>query len=162
MNSRTKLIACALVLVAGAFLLALLASPAMAGPRDAAILVTRALPAQAETVTSTAIDTGKSTAGVQSIPADFVLVAPALTTQLLADAATMTYTVKWSANADLSAPTTYITGAIVQTGAGGAGAATATYRFRLPSTAARYVFFTVTASGATDVSSKSATLDIDF
>jgi hypothetical protein len=65
-----------------------------------------------------------------------------------------------SANADLSSPTTKIASAIVQTGAGGVGAAAATYRFRAASDWPRYVGFTaVSGVSTTDASALSATLE---
>ena len=127
--------------------------------QDAALVQTVALPNGAATVTSTAIDTGVSTRDAQQVPGvEYQISAPALTTGQLANGSTMTYTVQWSASANLSSPTTYITGAIVQTGAGGAGAAAATFNFRLPSAAGRYVFITVTNSGAGNASTVNATL----
>jgi hypothetical protein len=72
---------------------------------------------------------------------EFLLTAPAMTTAQMPDAKTMKYDILYSVNADLSAPTTYITAAITQTGAGGVGCAAATFRFRLPSDALRYVGF---------------------
>lgn len=151
------------ILLAILTLLALAAFAFATSPnlRDAALKITRALPAAASaTVTSTAIDTGAATSLASQQGIEYLLTAPALTTTMAPDTRTMTYTIKWSANADLSAPTTYITGAIVQTGAGGVGAALATFRFKLPSTAARYVFFTVTSGASiTDSSAVSATLE---
>jgi hypothetical protein len=147
----------AVVAVAMTFVLSSYAT----GPnvQDAATIQTVALPNGAATVTSTAIDTGASTRDAQQVPGiEYQISAPALTTGQLANAATMTYTVQWSANANLSGPTTYINGAIVQTGAGGAGAAAATFNFRLPSAAGRYVFITVTNSGAGNASAANATL----
>jgi hypothetical protein len=131
--------------------------------RDASLKVTRALPSGAATVTSTAIDTGKTTAlGNQSGAVEYLLSAPALAVGELANGSTMTYNILWSDAAALSAPTTHIAAAIVQTGAGGAGATAATYRFRLPSTAGRYIFITAVNSAAADASAKSATLEALF
>ena len=134
-----------------------MAAPAV---RDAALKILRALPAGAATVISAAIDTGNGVVGDSVIAGDFELVAPALTVARLADATTVTYNICWSANANLSAPVTYIAGAIVQLGAGGVGAVGSTYKFRLPSTADQFIFFTAVKTGAADASGVSATLDL--
>jgi hypothetical protein len=134
-----------------------------AGVRDATIKVTRAMPPSTQAVTSTAIDTGKSTSlGKQHIDADFVLEAPAVTQAELPDGKTFTYAVAMSDNANLSSSSTLYPSVIVQTGS--TGAAAAEFRFRIPTTAKRYIFFTVTPSdsGTGDASGKSATLDLDF
>ena len=73
----------------------------------------------------------------------------------------MKYDIVWADSADLQTnPVTYITSAIVQTGAGGAGAAGQTFRFRLPSTAKRYVGFKATNSAAGNASGANATLEV--
>lgn len=129
--------------------------------RDANLKVTKALPGSATNVTSTSIDTGKTTAaGVQPGDVEFLLSAPALTTAMLGDAATMKYDILTSDSADLSNPVAYITTALTQTGAGGAGAAASTFRFRLPSDAKRYVGFKATNSAAGNASTVSATLEL--
>lgn len=133
------------------------------GVRDALLKLSRLLPASTAAVTSTAIDTGASTGDAfQGGDVEYLLTAPLVTTAQLPDAKLFTYSISCSANADLSSPTVLITGAIVQTGAGGVGAAAATYRFRLPSNASRYIFFTVTpsASGTGDASGATATLEV--
>lgn len=130
--------------------------------RDAALKLTRILPSAASTtVTSTSIDTGASTADAsQGSGVEYLLTAPALTTTMAPDTRTMTFNIIVSANADLSAPTTKIAGAIVQTGAGGVGAALATYRFRAASDWPRYVGYTIVSGvSITDSSTLSATLE---
>ena len=103
------------------------------GLQDAQLNTALALPnGAASTTTAAPIDTGKSTAlGSQSGDFEFLLTAAALTTSQLADAATMKHDILMSDNADMSSPTTLISSAITQTGAGGAGAggaATGAYR----------------------------------
>ncbi len=129
--------------------------------KDASCKLTRALPASNTTVTTaTSLETGKVTAaGHTPGTVEYLLTAPALTVGQLANASTMTYNIIVSANSNLSSPTTLIAGAIVQTGAGGAGAAGNTYRFRLPSNTSAYVGFTATNSAAADASAASATLE---
>jgi hypothetical protein len=151
-----------MLLTVGALLACLALTAFATGPnlRDASLKVTKALPNGADNVTSDAIDTGvKPGLGTQTLDVEYLLSAPALAVADLADAATMTYDILVSANADMSSPTTLIAAAIKQTGAGGAGAAAATYRFRLPSSAARYLAFKATNSGAGDASDKSGTLE---
>ena len=120
--------------------------------RDAALKLSKALPNGAANVTSTSIDTGKTTSLAEQGGGGFeyLLTAPAMNTTQMPDAKTMKYDILFSANSDLSSPTTYITAAITQTGAGGVGCAAATFRFRLPSDALRYIGFKATGSAAGD------------
>lgn len=131
--------------------------------QDASLILALALSNGAGTVTSGAIDTGDLTKNaVQPGDMEYVLTAPALTTAQLANAATMTYNIITSANANLSSPTVLIPGAIVQTGAGGTGAAAATYTFRLPPEAQEFVGFQAVNSGSGNCSGASATLTPNF
>lgn len=75
----------------------------------------------------------------------FELAAPALTTAQLTDAKVVTYTLEDSADgSSFAAVDPLIT--TTQTGAGGAGAAAKTIRFRLPANTRRYVRIAQTAS----------------
>lgn len=139
--------------------LAMMAGPAL---KDALVKLTKALPDGATTSTSDALDTGVSTRGVLLGDLELKLSAPALTTGELPDAVTVTYNVITSANSSLAGNTTLISGAIVQTGASSAGAAAATYNFKIPSTAGRYVGFNAVGSGNGTRSGKSATLEALF
>jgi hypothetical protein len=154
------------VLTIGIAVLALIAVLGMASPavRDALVKATRALPASTTAVTSGAIDTGKGSAGDQVANVDFLLSAPVATITQLPDTKTFTYAVIMSDDADLSSSTTLYPSVIVQTGATGGSAAAATFRFRIPSTAKRYIGFTVTpsASGTGDASAATATLEVMF
>ena len=70
------------------------------------------------------------------------------------------YSISQSDNADLSSPTVLYSSVIVQTGAGGAGAAAATYTCRLPVDVKRYVGVRIVSGASTaDASSVSATLE---
>jgi hypothetical protein len=120
--------------------------------RDSQLALTLALPAAASsTVTSTGIDTGETTPNaVQTGNYEFLLTAPALTTTILPDTKTMTYNLIAADDVALSVnPTTLVAAAILQTGAGGVGAAKATYRYRLPSVSQRYVGFNVVSGALT-------------
>lgn len=133
--------------------------------RDADLRKTRALPASASaTVDGAIIDLGQTTNGRLLADFDFLLTAPAVNATMAPDTRTFTYSILTSANSDLSSPTVVQPGVIVQTGAGGAGAASTTYRFRLPSSAtARYVGVRVVSGASTaDASTVSATLEALF
>ncbi len=131
--------------------------------KDAQVKISVALPNGAATATPTAgIDTGKvdtGSIGYQEGDFEFILTAPALTTVQQPDGKTTIYNIITSANSDLSAPTTLMPAVITQTGAGSAGSAAATYRFRLPSNSQRYVGFNAVGSTTGDNSAKTATLE---
>ena len=132
---------------------------------DIQVRIKLALPASTSAVTSGAFDTGKTTAlatGVEKY--ELLITAPTLTTAQLPDAKTMTYKLINSANADLSSPSDLLASLIVQTGAGGVGAALATKRVKVPSDALRYIGLVITpsASGTGDASGATATLQPEF
>jgi hypothetical protein len=128
--------------------------------RDAGLKLTRALPNGAANVSSSSIDTGNSASqGSQPGEVEYLLSAPAMNATQMPDAKTMKYDILFSDSADLSGPTTYITAAITQTGAGSAGCAAATFRFRLPSNANRYIGFKATGSASGDSTTATATLE---
>ena len=129
---------------------------------DNELTETRALPNGAATVEGAAIQLDNSANGDFVAPCDVKISAPALVVGDLADAATMKYDLITSVNADLSASTTLVNDAITQTGAGGAGAAAATWQGRLPNNVAKYLGLSITNSGAGDASDKSATLQLLF
>lgn len=131
---------------------------------DAQLTKTKALPAAATSITTDAIDleaqVGSNTAFLASC--ELKVTAPVLTTGELPDAQTMTYLIEMDNDAAFGSPTTLHPTIIVQTGAGGAGAAAATKRFRLPSDVERYVRLKATKSGAGSAATKSATLSLLF
>lgn len=128
--------------------------------KDELLKVTKALPNGAAAVTSDSIDTGKSSRGDHLAPCELLLSAPALTTTQQPDAKTLTYDILGSDNADLSAPSVTVAGVIVQTGAGGAGAAAAEYRYALPSNGPRYWGFKATGSASGNSSTASGTIQM--
>ena len=71
----------------------------------------------------------------------------------------MIYDILTSDAANLGTPTT-LAAVLTQIGAASAGAATASYRFRIPSNAKRYVGFKATGSASGDSSAASATLEV--
>lgn len=129
--------------------------------KDANLKLTRALPNGAASVTSaSAIDTGKTTTqGSPNREVEFLISAPAMNTTQMPDAKTMKYDVVMSDSSDLSGPTTLIAAGITQTGASSAGCAAATYRFKLPSNAKRYVGLKATGSASGDATGATATLE---
>lgn len=137
--------------------------------KDANLKDTCTLPAGALTTYSAGIDLRGSAPYSGSSRPDFVancemlLTAPALTTVQLPDAQTVTYSIQ---SADDSAfgtnLTTVAASCLVQTGAGGAGAASATVRYRPATNAQRYFRLKAVKVGAADASGASATLDLVF
>jgi len=131
--------------------------------KDASLKLTRALPASTSAVTSTALDTGKTTSlGAQPGEVEFLISAPAVSLAALPDTKTMTYALVQSSAADLSGATVLFDNLIIQTGATGTDpAVAATKRLRLPSDALRYIGLRITpsASGTGDASGVSATLE---
>jgi hypothetical protein len=128
--------------------------------RDALLSVTKALPNGAAAVNSDGIDLGHSTNGEHHANCVLLIESPALLTGDLADAATLTFDVDDSA--DNSSFTAIAKGVMVQTGAGGAGAAAKSVKFRLPPQVRRYVRVTATKTGAGDASDKSLTASLVF
>lgn len=129
---------------------------------DAQLVVTKALPNGAASVTTDGFDLGHGTTGDFLANCELVISAPALVVGDLADAATMTYIVQHDTDAAFGTVATLIDNALVQTGAGGAGAAAATATIRLPSTTKRHVRVKATNSGAGDASDKSVTVSLKF
>ncbi|MCE9605072.1 MAG: hypothetical protein K8U03_09255 [Planctomycetia bacterium] len=129
------------------------------GLKDALLKVTKVLPNGAASTTSDAIDLGLSSKGDFVAPVEFKLTAPALGVTPLADAKTMKYSIVHSDNSDLSSPSTLMTDVIVQTGAGGIGAVTASATVRLPVDVKRYIGCKATGSTTGDASASSMTLE---
>lgn len=131
--------------------------------KDAGLTLTLALPASATTAYATpGIDTGKTTdQAVQAADVELLLTAPALTTAQLGDAATMKYSILMDTVNPIDGSSVVLHADILtQTGAGGAGAAGATKRFKLPSDALRIIGLKVVNSAAGDASGVSATLEV--
>lgn len=129
--------------------------------KDALVKNTRALPASASaTVDGAAIDLGHSGKGDFVQKCEFKLSAPAVNATMAPDTRTFTYSIIHSDNADLSSPAVLYSSVIVQTGAGGAGAAAAEATVRLPVDVKRYVGVRiVSGASTTNASAVSATLE---
>ena len=136
--------------------------------RDSQLTISLAGPAAASTTVTSAVnnfDSGETTAlAVQPGLMEFLLTAPALNATILPNAATMTYQIVAADDAALSVNlTVLLPGAIVQTGAGGVGAALATRRWRMPTVCQRYIGFQITSSvGTTTAVAAIATMESVF
>ena len=129
---------------------------------DAQLQRSFALPNGANTTNSTGIDLESTPSGSFVADTEIVINAPALTTGELGDTQTITYSLRQSANADFSGDSELLGGLIVQTGAGGAGAAAAERRVRLPTNVQRYVRLRAVKTGASNASTKSGTMKMVF
>lgn len=129
---------------------------------DAALKRTFALPNGAATTNSTGIDLESNPGGSFVADTEVVINAPALTTTEIGDTQTITYSLRHSDAADFSGDSELLGGLIVQTGAGGAGAAAAEKRVRLPSDVKRYVRLRAVKTGASNASTASATAKLVF
>ena len=90
---------------------------------------------------------------------ELLLTAPALATGVMGDGKTMIYTVETDSDPAYGSLT--VVGTILtQTGAGGAGAAAATSRFKFPTNIERYVRVKATGSTTGNCSSSSMTVEI--
>jgi hypothetical protein len=129
---------------------------AVLGLADKTYTITQALPNGAASTTSSGIDLETvSTSADLLADIEFSVFAPALTTTELGDTQTITYIVQTATDAAFTSPTDLIASLFVQTGAGGAGAATNTKRFRLPTNVQRYVRIKATKTGASNASTAS-------
>jgi hypothetical protein len=128
--------------------------------RDAQLKGVLPLPTGASAVRGAAINLNTGSRDQFLAECEILITAPALVVGQLANASIMTYDLTMSVNADGSSPTVIYPGIIVQTGAGGVGAAAATKRARLPLDVAGYVCLQVTNSAAANASAASATLEI--
>ena len=130
--------------------------------QDAQLTKTKALPNGAATIYTDGIDLGVSANGRHLAQCELEISAPALATADLGDAATMKYSVEMDTDSAFGSATALFTDVLTQTGAGGAGAAAATKRVRLPSDVERYVRVKAVNSAAGDASDKSVTAKLLF
>jgi len=130
------------------------------GLADYSLQVTKALPNGAATVVTDGIDLEVSAQANTVAQFELRVAAPALVTADLPDTETMKYDVYHDTASDFSTEALLLRDVIVQTGAGGAGAAAQTVGVRLPAHVSRYVRLKATNSGAGDASDKSMTVDL--
>jgi len=125
------------------------------GMRDASFSTSKALPNGASTVYSSALDLGElPVQGARHEPCEAEISAPALATGELGDADTMKYDVQTATEPTFASPTTIAKEVLVQTGAGGVGAAAAKCRQKIATTSQRYIRVAATNSAAGDCSGK--------
>jgi len=129
--------------------------------KDVLLKVLRALPAAASsTVYSAAIDLG---AGDKLAAFEVKISAPAVNTTMVPDTKTMTYSIQHGDDAAFGDVADLFPGVLVQTGAGGAGAAAATFTTRMPVGVKRYLRLKiVSGANVTDSSAVSATFELLF
>lgn len=132
--------------------------------KDALLKVTKTLPGAASTtVNSSGINLEEGTRGDFLANVEVLITAPALNTTILPDTRTMTYSLYHDTDPAFGTETLVFgaAGQIVQTGAGGVGAALATFRGRLPTTVKQYIRLKITSGASTtDASATSATLEL--
>lgn len=133
---------------------------------DANYIKSTALPASAATVHGASLDLGDAVSGIPYVTTEtvnFQIVAPALSSApKIADSGTVTYTIEDSAdNSSFTAISSLAT--LVQTGAGGVGAAGTTLTVKLPPSTRRYVRVSATtATSPGDLSTASYTVQLAF
>lgn len=130
--------------------------------KDYLLTSTVVLPVGAVTTTGTAIDLGQTTRGQHLAQCELLIEAPALTVGALPDTKTITYDIISSASSNMSSPTVLVAGLIVQTGAGGVGAAAATARYRPATNVAQYVAIRATGVATVSAASFSTTAALVF
>lgn len=128
--------------------------------RDAALKVTKALPAAGANNTSSSIDLQTSAPGVSMEHIDVLIEVPA--TASLAD--TKSHTVKLQDSADNSSFADIAElSTLTRTGAGGAGAAASTRQVKLPPGVRRYIrFYQAVEGSGGDNTAVSASLSLVF
>lgn len=131
--------------------------------KDATFIETKALSNGAGSVSSTGFNLGALTGrGHRPENLEMEIQAPALTTTQLPDSETMTYKVETDDNSGFTSAKTLYDKVIVQTGAGGTGAAAATARYKIPSDCEQYIRVTATKTGTGDCTGVSLTHQILF
>lgn len=134
--------------------------------RDANLAVSIAGPVGAVTViTATGIDIGPLTSMGDFAPCvdgELLLEVPAQAVGALPNATTITYDIVESATSVLGSPVVVRKAAIIQTGAGGVGAAAASVRYRPATNAARYYGFQATGVATVSAAGTSGKLSYVF
>jgi|CXWL01.1.fsa_nt_gi hypothetical protein len=131
--------------------------------QDESLKITRAMPNANVTVASTGFDLGVSSRANFLATVQLEIAVPAVTTGELPNAQTFTCDVYHDTASDFSGETLLMASVVVQTGAGGAGAAAQTLQARFPDGVKRYVRVKITGSAtAGNASAKNATLRLAF
>jgi len=134
------------------------------GVQDATFVESKALGTADATVQTTGFDLGAmSDRGVFEAGVELEISAPALNTTQLPNADTCTYSVEHDDAVGFGTVAILADKVLVQTGAGGAGAAAAIAKFKLPSDVKRYVRVkAVLAGGTGDCSAASMVVSLNF
>lgn len=122
--------------------------------QDAALQVTKSMPASNTTAVSTGIDLGHGLKGDFLANMELQVSVDAMTTGQLGDAATHTFDIEHDTDPAFGTTAAIMKGVLVQTGAGGVGAAAAAASVRLPVDVKRYVRAKVTKSDNVNASAK--------
>jgi len=133
--------------------------------KDASFVQTKALSNGAGNVVTDGFNLGSLTARgarLEHGDCELKIEAPGLTTTQLPDSETMTYSIETDDNSGFSSAKILADKVILQTGAGGAGAAAVTARFKLPSDCEQYVRVKATKTGTGDCSTVSMTVSLLF
>jgi hypothetical protein len=133
----------------------------MSGPRGLSITSTANLPNGATTVTGAPQDL-TSFAMFLGDSGQITITAPALTTAELPDGQTMTYSIEGYKDSSFHDPVPLLPAAVVQTGAGGAGAAGQSVTLSIPRKLLRWLRVSIVNSGAGNPSAKTVSLDIEY
>jgi hypothetical protein len=124
------------------------------GVQDASLKVTKALPASNTTAVTDGINLGHGLKGDFLADAELLISVDAVATGLLGNAATHTFDVEHDTDPAFGTATAVYKGVLVQTGAGGVGAAATSGRVRLPVDVKPYVRVKVTKSDNVNASTK--------
>lgn len=125
---------------------------------DKSLTKTKALPNGGASTVTDAIDLGHGTTGRLLANMEFLLEAPAMGVTPMSNGKTMIYSVETDNDAAFGSAKVVISALLTQTGAGGAGCAAASERFRLPTNCERYIRVKATGSTTGDASASSMTL----
>lgn len=132
----------------------------MQGPKDALLAATWALSNGAGSTNSGGLRLDNSSRGDFTADHEIELTAPALTTAQLPDGETMRYQVETDDDAAFGSVTVVYEGVLIQAGAGGAGAAAVTRKFRLPSNVQANVRLKAVKTGTGNASTVSAVVKL--
>lgn len=130
--------------------------------KDAQLQTTDALPNGAATAYSTVQDLQNGGHGDFVAPCEILLTAPALNVTQQPDNKTLKYTIQSSVDSAFTSPIDEYTDVITQTGAGGAGAAAATFRCRLKTSVKRYLRVKMVGSASGNSSTASLIVNLLF
>ena len=123
-----------------------------------------ALPSSNTNVTSKGIDLGSNATGDFVADVEFLVTLDAVATGQLGNAATHKVDVVGGTSVDannvIQSPVTIAQAILTQTGAGGAGAASVSARYRAAADFPRYIGFKVNKSDAVDASAKYMTVEV--